>query len=321
MEINYLYITLYSVASLFGLLFVAMYAIYFERKVIGYMQVRIGPNRHGIFGLMQSPADVMKLLLKEDIIPAQADRNVFLIAPIIAFAPSFMVLATIPWSAQFTGADLNIGVLYFVGISSITTIGVLMGGWSSNNKYSLLGAMRGVAQMISYELPLVMSIVGVVILAGSLNLREIVLAQQTLGIWFIVPQFLGFIVYFIAAVAELNRSPFDLPEAESELVSGYHTEYSGFRMAFFFLAEYVYAIAIAALATSLFLGGWLGPAFLPGFAWFFMKMCLFIFCFYWLRATMPRARVDHLMTFGWKVLIPLALLNIVITAVVKAWMG
>ncbi|OEF96880.1 NADH-quinone oxidoreductase subunit NuoH [Desulfuribacillus alkaliarsenatis] len=318
---NLLMITIYSVASLGALLLVVMYTIYFERKVIGFMQVRIGPNRHGWKGLLQSPADVMKLMLKEDIIPANVDRNIFLIAPIIAFAPSFMVLATIPWSERLTGADLNVGVLYFVGVSSITTIGILMGGWSSNNKYSLLGAMRGVAQMISYEIPLVMSIIGVVILAGSLNLREIVLAQQTMGVWFIIPQFLAFVVYMIAAVAELNRSPFDLPEAESELVSGYHTEYTGFRMAFFFLAEYVYAIAIAALATTLFLGGWLGPAFLPGIVWFFLKMSLFVFVFFWLRATMPRARVDQLMTFGWKVLIPLALLNIVITAVVKAWMG
>lgn len=315
-----LYMTIYGVASLGLLLAGVTYAILFERKVIGFMQVRYGPNRHGPWGLLQTLADVLKLLLKEDIIPSQVDRKIFIIAPVIAFAPSFMIYATIPWSENLTGANLNIGVLYFVGISSITTLGVLMGGWSSNNKYSLMGAMRGVAQMISYEIPLVLAIIGVVILAGSLNLNEIIYAQQEMGVWFIIPQFLGFIIYMIAAIAELNRSPFDLPEAESELVSGYHTEYTGFRMAFFFLAEYVYAIAISALATTLFLGGWLGPV-LPGFVWFFLKMCIFMFIWFWLRATMPRVRVDQLMAFGWKVLIPLALLNIVITAVIKVWMG
>ena len=315
-----LFMVTYAVIILGMLLGAVTFAILFERKVIGYMQVRIGPNRHGPWGLLQTVADVMKLLMKEDIIPSQVDRKVFMIAPVIAFAPSYMILATIPWSHNILGANLNIGVLYFVGISSITTIGVLMGGWSSNNKYSLMGALRGVAQMISYEIPLVLAIIGVVILAGSLNLNDIVLAQQNMGIWFIIPQFLGFVIYMIAAIAELNRSPFDLPEAESELVSGYHTEYSGFRMAFFFLAEYVYAIAISALATVLFLGGWLGPI-LPGIVWFLLKMCLFMFIWFWLRATMPRVRVDQLMSFGWKVLIPLALLNIVITAVIKVWMG
>ena len=315
-----LYMVIYSAVILGLLLLGVMYAIYFERKVIGFMQIRIGPNRHGPMGLLQTAADVMKLLLKEDIIPSAVDRKIFIIAPVIAFAPSYMVLATISWSENIAGADLNIGVLYFIGISSLSTIGVLMGGWSSNNKYSLMGAMRAVAQMISYEIPLVLAIIGVVILAGSLNLRDIVFAQQEMGVWFIIPQFLGFVIYMIAAIAELNRSPFDLPEAESELVSGYHTEYTGFRMAFFFLAEYVYAIAIAALATTLFLGGWLGPI-LPGVVWFLLKMCLFMFVWFWLRATMPRVRVDQLMAFGWKVLIPLALLNIVITAVIKVWMG
>lgn len=315
-----LFMVFYGVAVLGLLLIGVMYAILFERKVIGYMQVRIGPNRHGPWGMLQTAADVMKLLMKEDIIPSQVDRKVFIIAPALAFAPSFMVLATIPWSENLVGANLNIGVLYFIGISSISTIGVLMGGWSSNNKYSLMGAMRGVAQMISYEIPLVLAIIGVVILAGSLNLNDIVYAQRDMGVWFIVPQLLGFVIYLISAIAELNRSPFDLPEAESELVSGYHTEYSGFRMAFFFLAEYVYAIAISALATTLFLGGWLGPI-LPGVVWFFLKMCIFMFIWFWLRATMPRVRVDQLMSFGWKVLIPLALLNIVITAVIKVWMG
>ncbi|MBU9723402.1 MULTISPECIES: NADH-quinone oxidoreductase subunit NuoH [Bacillaceae] len=312
---------LYAVIILGALLGAVTYAILFERKVIGYMQLRPGPNRHGPWGLFQTIADVMKLLMKEDIIPTAADKKIFIIAPVLAFVPSFAIFATIAWSENIVGADLNIGVLYFIGISSITTLGVLMGGWSSNNKYSLLGAIRGVAQVISYEIPLVLSIIGVVILVGSLNFREIVLYQESIGMWLIIPQFLAFIVYMISAIAELNRSPFDLPEAESELVSGYHTEYSGFRFAFFMLAEYVYAIAISALATTLFLGGWLGPAFLPGILWFLLKMCFFMFFWFWLRATLPRARVDHLMGFGWKVLIPLALLNIVITAIIKVWMG
>ncbi|SDZ45901.1 NADH-quinone oxidoreductase subunit H [Evansella caseinilytica] len=316
-----LYMVLFAVVVLLGLLGGVTYAILFERKVIGWMQIRNGPNRHGPWGLFQTIADVLKLLMKEDIIPAAADRKIFVLAPILAFAPSFTVFAVLSWSDTLYAADLNIGVLYFLGVSSMTMLGVLMGGWSSNNKYSLLGSIRGVAQMVSYEIPLVLSVLGVVILSGTMNLRGIVQYQDDIGMWFIIPQFLGFVIYLISAIAELNRSPFDLPEAESELVSGYHTEYSGFRYAFFMLAEYTYAIAISAFATTLFLGGWLGPAFLPGIVWFILKMCIFMFIWFWLRATLPRARVDHLMQFGWKVLIPLALLNIVITAVIKVWMG
>ncbi|MDG5787301.1 NADH-quinone oxidoreductase subunit NuoH [Evansella sp. AB-P1] len=316
-----LFMAIYAVAVLGGLLGAVTYAILFERKVIGYMQIRTGPNRYGPWGMFQTIADVMKLLMKEDIIPAQADRKIFVLAPVVAFAPAFMVFAVISWSENLYAADLNIGVLYFLGVSSMTMLGVLMGGWSSNNKYSLLGAIRGVSQMISYELPLVLSVLGIVILVGSLNLRDIVFFQQDVGLWFIILQFPAFIIYMISAIAELNRSPFDLPEAESELVSGYHTEYSGFRYAFYMLAEYTYAIAIAAFATTLFFGGWLGPAFLPGIVWFLLKMCLFMFVWFWLRATLPRARVENLMQFCWKVLIPLALLNIVVTAIIKVWMG
>ncbi|MGJ9384738.1 NADH-quinone oxidoreductase subunit NuoH [Salipaludibacillus sp. CF4.18] len=297
------------------------FAILFERKVIGYMQLRPGPNRHGPWGLLQTIADVTKLLMKEDIIPNEADKKIFVLAPVLAFAPAFAVFAVLPFTENLGGADLNIGILYILGVSSITMLGVLMGGWSSNNKYSLLGSIRGIAQMVSYEIPLVLSVLGIIVLVGSLNLRDIVGYQESIGVWFIIPQFLAFIVYFISSIAELNRSPFDLPEAESELVSGYHTEYSGFRFAFFMLAEYTYAIAISALATILFFGGWLGPAFLPGIIWFLLKMAAFMFGWYWLRATLPRARVDHLMNFGWKVLIPLALLNIVITSIIKVWMG
>ncbi|GEL07520.1 NADH-quinone oxidoreductase subunit NuoH [Salisediminibacterium halotolerans] len=313
--------TAYAVIILMLMLGGVTFAILFERKVIGAMQLRPGPNRHGPWGLFQTIADVLKLLLKEDIIPAAADKKIFLIAPVIAFAPAFAIYAALAFDENIYGADLNIGILYLLGVASITMLGVLMGGWSSNNKYSLLGSIRGVAQMVSYELPLVLSVVGIVILVGSLNMREIVFFQESAGIWFIIPQFLAFVVYIISSIAELNRAPFDLPEAESELVSGFHTEYSGFRFAFFMLAEYTYAIAIAAIATMLFLGGWLGPAFLPGFVWFALKMVLFMFLWFWLTATLPRARVGDLMNYSWKVLIPLAILNIVATAFIKVWMG
>ncbi|UOF91574.1 NADH-quinone oxidoreductase subunit NuoH [Fodinisporobacter ferrooxydans] len=306
-----------AVVVLGFILFVVMYLIYFERKVIGWMQNRIGPNRVGPLGLLQSLADVLKLLLKEDVIPAAADRSLFMLAPIIAFAPSFMVLAVIPFSAThvFT-AGLNVGVLYYIALSSMTIIGVVLGGWASNNKYSLIGGMRSGAQMVSYEIPLGMSLIGVVLMDGSLNLNQIVEQQHASHLWNIIPQILGFCVFLISAVAELNRTPFDLPEAESELVAGYHTEYTGFRFAFFMLAEYVYVFAMSALGATMFLGGWSGP-FLPGWLWFGIKTCVFIFFMYWIRATMPRIRGDQLMSFSWKVLMPLAILNIVITAIVK----
>lgn len=297
---------------------VVTYAIYFERKIIGWMQGRIGPNRVGPWGLLQSVADVAKLLMKEDIVPAKADRTLFLIAPLITYVPAFMVLAIIPYTAThlFT-AEINVGILYYIALSAISVIGVVLGGWASNNKYSIIGGLRSAAQMISYEIPLAMSMLGVVIMAGSLNLVKIVEAQQAFPyVWYVVPQFLGFIVFMISATAELNRTPFDLPEAESELVSGYFTEYSGFRFAFYMLAEYVYIIAMAGLAAALFFGGWSGPL-LPGWIWYVIKASAFIFFMFWLRATMPRIRVDQLMGFSWKVLIPLALLNIVITAIVK----
>jgi len=296
---------------------VVTYTIYAERKVIGWMQGRIGPNRVGPFGLFQSFADILKLLIKEDVVPTNADRPLFLIAPILAFVPSFMTLAVIPFSMQhvFT-AGLGIGVLYYIALSAITIHGVMLGGWASNNKYALLGGMRSAAQMLSYEVPLGLSVVGVVLLSGSLNLNTIV-TMQSGHWWYIVPQFLGFCVFLIAATAELNRTPFDLPEAESELVAGYHVEYSGFRFAFFMLTEYVYVFAMGSLAAALFLGGWSGP-FLPGWLWFAIKVFAFIFFQFWLRATMPRIRVDKLMSFSWKILLPLALANLVLTAVLKA---
>ncbi len=298
------------------------YAIYFERKVIGYMQLRPGPNRTGPFGLLQSVADVAKLLIKEDTIPAKADRALFILAPAIAFVPSFAVIATLPYTSNLYAADLNVGLLYYGALTSISTLGIVLGGWASNNKYSLLGGMRSAAQMISYEVPLILSMVGVIMLSGSLNLRTIVEGQEGyFWNWNIFPQIIAFGVFVIAAISELNRTPFDLPEAESELVAGYHVEYSGFRFAFFMLAEYVYVYAIAALTTVLFLGGWHAPApfleFIPELIWFLLKFSAVVFVLFWLRATMPRIRIDQLMGLAWKYLLPIALVNIFLTALVK----
>lgn len=310
----------WGVVLLLVILGFVTYAIYFERKVIGWMQLRIGPNRVGPLGLLQTVADVTKLLIKEDTIPRKADRELFILAPVIAFIPSFVVVVAIPFAPQLMSADLNIGVLYYVALSGISTIGIVLGGWASNNKYALLGGMRSAAQMISYEIPLVISVVGVVMMTGSMNLR-IIVEQQAGGFWHwnFLPQIIGFAVFIVAAVSELNRTPFDLPEAESELVAGYHVEYSGFRFAFFMLAEYVYVFAIAGLTTSLFLGGWQAPfpflSFIPGIVWFLLKFSFVVFFLFWLRATMPRIRVDQLMGLGWKVLLPLALANIFVTAI------
>jgi NADH-quinone oxidoreductase subunit H len=284
------------------------------------MQLRHGPNQvGGRWGLLQTVADVLKLLLKEDIIPKLADRPLFILAPVIAFAPSFMVLATIPFTDKFQFADIGIGLLYYIAVSGLTTIGVVAGGWASNNKYALLGGMRAAAQMISYEIPLVMSVLGIILLSGSLNLNDIVEAQKH-G-WYILLQPVAFIIFLIASVAELNRTPFDLPEAENELVAGYHVEYSGFRWAFFMLAEYVYLFAMSALITVIFLGGWLPPlsilGFIPGAVWFSLKFTLVLFIYIWFRVAFPRFRADKLMEFGWKVLLPIALANIFLTALIK----
>lgn len=317
---NFSLFLLFSVVMLLLVLGFVTYAIYFERKVIGWMQLRIGPNRTGPLGLLQTVADVLKLLLKEDTIPTKADRNLFILAPVIAFVPSFVVLATIPYTNWAYFANLNVGVLYYAALSSISTIGVILGGWASNNKYALLGGMRSAAQMISYEIPLVLSMTGIIMTAGTMNIRDIVIHQGAgFWNWNFLPQIVGFGVFIIAAVSELNRTPFDLPEAESELVAGYHVEYSGFRFAFFMLSEYVYVFAIASLTTAMFLGGWYAPFpfldFIPGIVWFLLKFCSVVFFLFWLRATLPRVRVDQLMGFGWKVLLPLALANIFISAI------
>ncbi|MCD7034653.1 NADH-quinone oxidoreductase subunit NuoH [Metabacillus sp. GX 13764] len=310
---------LMAVLFLFAVLGFVTYGILAERKVMGFMQGRIGPNQvGGRFGLLQTVADVLKLLLKEDTIPKLADKPLFILAPVFAFVPAFMVLAAIPFTDAFQFADIGVGLLYYIAISGLTVIGVVTGGWASNNKYALLGGMRAAAQMISYEVPLVMSVIGVVLMTGSLNLNEIVQAQT--GIWFIFAQPIGFLIFLTASVAELNRTPFDLPEAESELVAGYHVEYSGFRWAFFMLSEYVYFFAMAALTTVLFLGGWhpipfLG--FIPGAVWFSLKFSGIVFLLIWFRVSLPRLRADQLMEFGWKVLLPAALVNIFLTALIK----
>ena len=281
-----------------------------ERRILGLMQDRLGPNRVGPFGILQTAADALKLLIKEDITPAAADKWVFRAAPLVVVVSALLVYAIVPFSKGVVIADLNIGILYAISISSLATVGVLMAGWGSNNKYALLGAMRAAAQMVSYEVPLVLSIIGVVLLTGSLSMSAIVSGQE--GLWFIVWQPLGFIVYFIAAIAEVNRTPFDLVEAESEIIAGYHIEYSGMRWALFFLAEYMNTFAISAIAATLFLGGWQGPI-LPPYVWFIVKAWAIFFVLVWIRATLPRIRVDQLMGFAWKVLIPVALVNIFIT--------
>lgn len=319
---NLLWMTLIAVAVLLVVLVFVVFAILFERKVIGWIQVRNGPNRVGPWGMFQTVADVLKLLMKEDIVPTKVDKFLFLIAPIIAYTPAFAIIAVIPYSENVYFADVNVGLLYYGALSSISITGILLAGWASNNKYSIMGGMRSVAQMVSYEVPLIMSFIGIVLMTGSLNLREIVQAQIDSGVWFIFPQFIGFVVFLIAGNAELNRTPFDLPEAENELVAGYFVEYSGFRFAFFMLAEYVYIFALSSLMVVLFLGGWDAPFgldFIPGGVWFFIKFLLLVFYLFWIRATFPRVRTDQLMGFAWKVLIPLALFNVMLTAVLKTF--
>lgn len=289
---------------------VVAYLTYLERKVIGHMQHRMGPMRVGWHGLLQPIADGLKLFLKEDIIPSQADRWVFFLAPVVSLVPALIAFAVIPFAQNFYITHLNIGILYILAVSSLGVYGIVMAGWASNSKYSILGSFRSAAQMFSYEIFLGFSLVGPLMIAGSLDLTKIVDAQS--HIWFIVYQPVAFLLFLIAATAETNRVPFDLPEAETELVAGFHTEYSGMKFAFFFLAEYANMMIVGAMASILFLGGWRGPV-LPGAVWFFLKVMAFIFLFIWLRATLPRLRYDQLMYMGWKVMLPIAILNIAAT--------
>ncbi|MBI3609816.1 MAG: NADH-quinone oxidoreductase subunit NuoH [Nitrospirae bacterium] len=307
------------------------YLTYFERKILGWMQDRMGPMEVGYHGLLQPIADGLKLFFKEDIVPAQANKIIFTLAPILVLVPALIGFAVVPFgrdSIHLFGltfrpyvTDLNIGILYILAFASIGAYGVLLGGWASNNKYSLLGGLRSAAQVISYELSLGLAIVGVLLMAGSLSLVKITEAQNGGALhWFILPQFVAFVIYLISAVAETNRLPFDLPEAESELVAGFFTEYSGMRFAFFFLAEYANMILVSCIATILFLGGWHAPfealSFIPPILWFAGKVYFFLFFYIWIRGTLPRLRYDQLMMFGWKVMIPLALANILVTSVV-----
>ena len=289
---------------------IAAVLIWVERRLLAFWQDRYGPNRVGPFGFFQPVADFIKIMAKEDWIPPFADAPVFIIAPAIIVVTVLLAFAVVPWAPSISVVDLNVGLLYFLALSSLGVYSVALGGWSSDNKYSLIGALRASAQMISYEVFMGLSLMGVVMMAGSFNLREIVEAQRRL--WFAVPQFLGLVVFFIAGVAETHRLPFDLPEAESELVAGFHAEYSGMKFGLFFVGEYLGITLISALISTLFFGGWLGPV-LPPLVWFFIKTFFFIGVFILLRAALPRPRYDQLIRMGWKVMLPLALLNLVVT--------
>jgi NADH-quinone oxidoreductase subunit H len=292
----------------------ALWIIYYDRKISALMQIRKGPNRVGPLGLLQTLADTVKLLIKEDVNPQKIDILSFWIAPLIIFIPTFAVFLVLPFGNGLVPADLNIGILYIMAITGLSVIGILAAGWGSNNKYSLIGGMRSAAQIVSYEIPMMLVILAVVLMSGTMKMSGIVAAQSN-RLWFVVPQFLGFIIFLIAGNADVNRAPFDLPEAESELVAGFNTEYSAMKFAFFYLAEYTNLFLTSAVAATLFLGGWQGP-FLPPIVWFFIKTYFVITILCWIRWTFPRIRVDQLMEFSWKYLLPLALLNLVATAVI-----
>ena len=296
---------------LFIVLTIAAGLIYVERRLLGLWQDRYGPNRVGPFGLTQVIADMIKIFFKEDWVPPFSDRIVFIIAPAILISTILLSFAVIPFAPGFNVLDSNIAVLFFLGNSSLGVYSIVLGGWASNNKYSLLGAMRASAQMLTYEVFMGLSLMGVIMMADSFNLREIVEAQRH-G-WFVIPQFIGFVIFLIAGIAETHRIPFDIPEAEGELVAGYHSEYSGMKFGMFFVGEYMGVTLISSLITIMFFGGWLGPSFLPPIVWFFLKTGMFICFFILLRASLPRPRYDQLMGVGWKILLPLALLNILIT--------
>lgn len=323
-------------AIVLPLLIAVAYLTYAERKVIGYIQIRIGPNRVGFRGLLQPFADIIKLILKEIIIPTRSNKYLFIIAPMFALTPALAGWAVIPFQQAMVLANINAGVLYLFAMSSLGVYGILIAGWASNSKYAMLGALRSAAQTVSYEIAMGFAFVGVLLAAGSMNLNEIVLSQQG-GIWhwWFLPLLPLFIVFWIAGIAETNRAPFDLAEGESEIVAGFHVEYSAIGFAMFFLAEYANMILISAVMTVLFLGGWLSPFqgipmlndlffFVPGILWFFLKISFFLFVYLWIRATFPRYRYDQLMRLGWKVLIPVTIVWVIVTALmvvtkVKPW--
>jgi NADH-quinone oxidoreductase subunit H len=298
------------VAVLGGALSIAAGLIWLERRMLGIWQDRYGPNRVGPFGLLQVLADMIKIFTKEDWIPPFADKVVFVIAPAVIMITILMSFAVIPVTPDINVVNLNIGLLFFLAMSSLGVYSVALGGWASNSKYSLLGGLRAAAQMLSYEVFMGLSLMGVVMMADSFTLRDIVEAQRE--VWFVIPQFLGLVIFLIAGVAETHRLPFDIPEAESELVAGYHSEYSGMKFGMFFVGEYLGITLISALVVTFFFGGWLGPV-LPPLVWFLGKMFVFIVGFVLLRASLPRPRYDQLMMLGWKILLPLALLNLVVT--------
>lgn len=315
------------VVVLVVLLLMIAYLTWLERKLLAHFQVRLGPMRVGPHGLLQPIADGLKLLFKEDVTPSGVNKVIYTLAPILSFVPAFMVFAVIPFgdriflfgrSIDLVISDFNMGILYIFAVASLGVYGIVLAGWSSNNKYSLLGGLRSSAQMVSYEVSLGLSVIGVLMLSESLSLVDIVRGQDTIFNWYIFRQPLGFIIFLICAIAETNRLPFDLPEADNELVAGYYTEYSSMKFAMFYLGEYANMINASAIATTLFLGGWQGP-WLPPVVWFFLKLFAFLFLFIWLRATLPRFRYDQLMRFGWGILLPLALLNIFITGIVMVW--
>jgi NADH-quinone oxidoreductase subunit H len=325
------------VVILLVVILLAAYLSYFERKILAYMQIRVGPNRVGPRGWLQPIADALKLFVKEDIVPSRAEKFVYFLGPVLVTAPALVIFSVIPFAPATTLfgllkqpmtpylTDVNIGILLLLGISSVGVYGVILGGWASNNKFSLMGGLRSAAQLVSYEVPMGFAVVTVLLMANSLSLVKIVEAQRASHLWFVIPGFIAFFIYFVCGVAETNRNPFDLPEAESELVAGFHTEYSGMKFAFYFLAEYANMVVISSVATVLFLGGWLPPfpnwlagvwaapalAWIPPIFWFLLKVAAFLFCYIWFRGTFPRYRFDQLMRLGWKVLLPVSLANLI----------
>jgi NADH-quinone oxidoreductase subunit H len=305
--------SLFGTAVLIGLN--AVILVWLERKIAGHMQLRLGPMEVGPHGLLQTVADGLKLISKQLVFPTQADKVLFILAPVVSLVPIFVAMMPIPFAENFQALEIETGLLLVIALGLLNTLGILLAGWGSNNKYALLGGARAVAQILAYKIPLLICVLTIILLASSFNLSEIVLAQE--GLWYAVVQPLCFLIYIIAITLETNRSPFDLAEAESELVAGFHTEYSGMTFALFFLAEYSYMFLASALAAVMFLGGWRGP-FLPGPVWLLLKVYLIIFLMIWFRWTFPRVRIDQMLSFGWKILLPLSLLNFLVTAGVLA---